>query len=262
MRQSRLKDKISIVTGGSTGIGKAIAFALAECGSKVVLASRNEQALNENARVINDRGGKAWAIPVDITQQDQVNVVINQVLEEWGRIDVLISNAGKYIRKPIVDLDVDLLEQSMRINYFTHIYLVLAVLPHMLERGDGNIVFMATMNAKKGHSPDAPYVSAKFALSGFAEVLRQEMRPKGIAVTTIYPGRVDTPMVENLNFPWISAKIPPEAVARAVIKAIEKRKAEVILPFQASLLHYINVFSPRLGDWFSRTIPLEGWEKK
>jgi uncharacterized protein len=255
-----LQNKISIITGGSSGIGRATAFALAERGSCVVLASRNLPALEENANKIQEKGGKAWALPVDVTQRGQVDWMINQVLNRWGRIDVLVSNAGQYLRSPIIQLDVELLERSMKVNFFSHTFCVLGVLPHMIERGKGNIVFVSTLDAKKGLPPDAPYVSAKFALSGFAEVLRQEVGPKGVFVTTVYPGRIDTPLIENLKVPWISAKIPPDEVAKAIVKGIVNRKAEVILPFHGLLLHYLNVVSPRAADWIVRSFHLEGWE--
>jgi hypothetical protein len=87
----------------------------------------------------------------------------------------------------------------------------------MLERRSGHIVFVTSMAAKKGLPPDAPYVAAKFAMSGFGEVLRQELHGTGISVSTIFPGRVDTPMIANLRVPWISAKIPPERVAQAIV---------------------------------------------
>jgi short-subunit dehydrogenase len=118
------------------------------------------------------------------------------------------------------------------------------------------------MDSKKGLPLDAPYVAAKFALTGFAEVLRQELHGTGISVSTILPGRVDTPMIATLRVPWVSAKISAEAVARATLRAIRLRQPEVILPPQASLLHYLNVLSPRMGDWAARFFHLEGWDSK
>jgi short-subunit dehydrogenase len=109
--------------------------------------------------------------------------------------------------------------------------------------------------------PDAPYVSAKFALTGFLEVLRQEVNDHGIAVTNVLPGRVDTVMIEHLRFSWISPKIPPESVARAMIDAIRKRQPLVIVPPQAKLLYYINVLAPKLSDRLSRFFHLAGWVK-
>jgi len=115
------------------------------------------------------------------------------------------------------------------------------------------------MDGKIGLPPDAPYVSAKFALTGFLEVLRQEVSDHGIVVTNVLPGRVDTVMIEQLRFSWVSPKISPETVARSVVDAIRKRKAIVIVPPQAKLLYYINVFAPRLSDRLSRFFRLEGW---
>ena len=116
------------------------------------------------------------------------------------------------------------------------------------------------MDSKIGLPPDAPYVSAKFALTGFCEVLRQEVREDGISVTNVLPGRVDTPMIRDLQFSWISPKISPESVARSIVDAIRKRKLIVIIPSQARLLYYINVFLPLLGDRLSHYFRLEGWK--
>ncbi len=123
-----------------------------------------------------------------------------------------------------------------------------------------DIIVVSTVDAKKGLPLDAPYVAAKFALSGFVDVLRQELHGTGIKVTTIFPGRVDTPMIEQLKVPWISAKIPPEKVANAIVRSLFRYKAEVILPNQAKLLCYIQPFFPQLADWVVRVFHLEGWE--
>jgi len=92
-------------------------------------------------------------------------------------------------------------------------------------------------------------------------VLRQELRDRGVSVTTVFPGRVDTPLIDSLAVPQISAKISPQVVARAIVSAIRQRKLEVVVPFQARLLHVVNALYPRLGDWFVRVFHLQGWEK-
>jgi hypothetical protein len=97
-------------------------------------------------------------------------------------------------------------------------------------------------------------------MTGFAEVLRQEVREKGIFVSNVLPGRVDTALIANLKVHWIQPKMPPEAVARAILRAIDKRKPEVIIPPLAILYHYVHTFSPRLSDWFIQLFHLEGWE--
>jgi short-subunit dehydrogenase len=130
----------------------------------------------------------------------------------------------------------------------------------MLALKSGCIAAVTSMDGKIGLPLDAPYVSAKFAMTGFLEVLRQELHGSGISVTNILPGRVDTPFVSDLQFSWISPKIPPEKVARAILDGIQKRKPIVITPPQAKLLYYINVFAPSLSDSLVRYFHIEGWE--
>lgn len=253
-------DKIAIVTGASSGIGRETALALARRGAHVTLASRREALLDQVAHHIEEMGRKAVVIPTDVANQGQVESMVAAVLERWGRVDMLISNAGEYVRAPLDTLTVDIIEHALAINYYGGVYATLAVLPHMRAQKYGHIVMVTSMDGKKGLPPDAPYVSAKFALTGFAEVLRQELYNSGVYVSNILPGRVDTDMIENLRFQWISKKIPPEAVAEAIVYAILKRKPEVIIPSQARLLHYINVISPSLGDWIVRRFYLQGWD--
>jgi len=185
---------------------------------------------------------------------------VAQTLARWGRVDILVTNAGEYVRRPVVELDVVDMRYSMAVNFYGALYAILAVLPHMLQQHSGHIVLMSTMDSKKGLPLDAPYVAAKFALTGFGEVLRQELHGAGVHVTTVLPGRVDTPMIADLRVPWISAKISAESVARATVRAIRKRSPEVIVPPAAIALYYLNTLSPSLGDWAARRLHLEGWK--
>lgn len=259
MSAQPLQNRVAIVTGASSGIGRATALALAQQGACVALAARRKSALLELAQEIENLGTKALVLAVDVTQRDQVEHMVQEVIRQWGRVDILIANAGEYIRGPILELDPAELQRSLNVNYFGSVYCIQAVLPHMLAQKSGHIVAVTSMDGKIGLPPDAPYVSAKFALTGFLEVLRQEVSDHGIAVTNVLPGRVDTVMIEQLRFSWISPKISPERVARSIIDAIRKRKPIVIVPSRAKLLYYINVFAPRLSDKLSRFFRLEGW---
>lgn len=253
-------DKIAIVTGASDGIGRSTALALARRGAHVVLAARRTGCLEQVAGEIRNLGREALVVTTDVTDQSQANHLVDCAVERWGRVDILVSNAGEYVRAYVDALTIQHLQRSMAVNFYGGVYAILAVLPHMQNYGGGHIVVVTSMDGKIGMPKDAPYASAKFAMTGFAEVLRQELRGRGIYVSNILPGRVDTPMIQNLKVPWISAKIPPEAVARAILRAIEKRKPEVIIPPQAILLHYVHTFSPRLSDWIARLFHFEGWE--
>ena len=261
MSTNPLQGKVAIVTGASSGIGRATAVALANQGTCVALASRNREALSSLAEELRGQGRQVIAIPTDVTQREQVDALIQEVIAQWAQVDILVSNAGEYIRAPIQELDPAMIQRSFDVNFFGGVHCVKAVLPQMLQQKSGHIVFVTSMDGKIGLPPDAPYVSAKFALTGFCEVLRQEVRDSGISVTNVLPGRVDTGMIEDLKFAWISPKISPESVAAAILNGIRKRKPIVIVPPLAKLLYYINVFAPTLSDQLSRLFHLEGWAK-
>ena len=254
------QNKVAIVTGASSGIGRATALALAQRGAKVALAARRVALLEELAAQIRQAGGEALVLPTDVCEQNQIDTMVAQVLQRWGQVDILVSNAGQYIRRTMTELDAPLMQASMQVNFFSHLHVVLAALPGMLERKSGQIVLVSTMDGKKGLRPDAPYVAAKFALNGLGEVMRQELREHGISTLLVLPGRVDTPLIDYLKVPWISAKISAEAVAKAIVKGIERNQAEVYVPAYVKLLYIVNAFSPRLGDMAARYLHLQGWE--
>jgi hypothetical protein len=148
----------------------------------------------------------------------------------------------------------------MQVNFWGGVRLIQAVLPHMLASGKGHIALNLTADVLVHLPQDAPYAAAKSAMSAYASVLRREVKPHGVGVTLVYPGRVDTPMISHLRFHPLSGKISPAAVARATLAGIRRRQPVVILPFQARLLYYANVFSPRLADWITQTLHLQGWD--
>ena len=257
-----LRDKVAIVTGASSGIGWATALALAKVGACVAVAARRTEALATLAEQIEKLGRKALVLRTDVTQRELVEAMVQEVVKQWGRVDILISNAGEYIQGSVVELDPADLQRSLDVNYFGGVYCIKAVLPYLLAQKGGHIVAVTSMDGKIGLPPDAPYVSAKFAMTGFLEVLRQEVSDHGITVTNVLPGRVDTVMIEHLRFSWVSPKISAESVARSIVRAIQKREAIVIVPPQAKLLYYVNVFAPKLSDRLSRFFRLEGWTKQ
>jgi short-subunit dehydrogenase len=260
MSQIDLHGKVAIITGASSGIGLETAMLFARRGANITLASRNQEALQRISQQIERLGQQTLVIPTDVGQQNQVIKMVQETLTRWNRIDILVSNAGQYIRSPIRTLDLQQIEKSMAVNFYGGVYAIHAVLPTMLAQKRGHIVLMTSMDAKTCLPPDAPYVAAKCALSGYGEVLRQELFQTGVHVSIIFPGRVDSPMLENLKVPWISAKISSLNVAKAILRAIQNEKDEVILPPQARLLYYLRIISPALMDWAVRQFHLQGWE--
>lgn len=255
-----LYGKVAIVTGASSGIGRVTAVALATEGMRVSLAARRGSLLCDVADEIRSLGREALVVPTDVTQGEQVRRLVSETVTRWGQVDVLVANAGVYVRCPVRELTVAEMERSMAVNFYGVLHAVLAAQPHMLEQGSGHIVLMSSLDGKKGFPRDAPYAAAKFALTGYGEVLRQELRDGGVDVTSVFPGRVDTPLIAALKVPPISAKIPPQTVARAIVSSLRRPRPEVILPFQARMLYWIDVISPRMGDWLVRLLHIEGWE--
>ncbi|MGB2959701.1 MAG: SDR family NAD(P)-dependent oxidoreductase [Bacteroidota bacterium] len=262
MEKSKLRNRVALVTGASSGIGRATAIQLARAGASVVLSSRNEAALQRVQAEIESEGGHAWCIPADVVEDAQVDRLVCRALEEAGRVDVIVCSAGVYSRCPIEETTVEDFKQAMEVNFYGPLRVILGFLPHMLQRGSGHILVISSVDGKRGLPPDGLYVASKFALTGFSEILRQELRGTDVHVTTVLPGRVDTPMIQNLKVPLISAKIPAERVARVVLRAIRRRRAEVVVPFLGPKLLIIasSVWAP-VGDWAVRIFKLGGVEE-
>jgi NADP-dependent 3-hydroxy acid dehydrogenase YdfG len=256
-----LSGKVAVITGASSGIGQATALALAQAGADVALAARREAALEAVAEDVRGIGRRALVVPTDVTQQAQAEQLVSATLAHYGHLDVVVANAGIYVRGPIETLTAADFERCMAVNYFGAIYPVLAALPHLRAQKSGHIVLISSMDGKKAVRTDAPYAATKFAVAGFGDALRQDLHDTGVDVSIIFPGRVATPLIADMRIPAISAPIAAEAVAAAVVKAILRRQAEVILPFSARFLLLADRLSPRLGDWAVRTFRLQGLEE-
>jgi len=255
------KDKVVIITGASSGIGKLTAFSLSQLGAKVALAARNQTKLDEIKNQIISAGNQSIAVKTDVEKKEETDNLIDIVLKQWDRIDIFIANAGQYIQGSIIDSDANTFQKSFDVNFYGVFYGIKKVLSVMQKQKSGCIVIVNSLDAKKGIVGDGPYVAAKSALSGFADVLRQEVKNYGIKVISVYPGRVDTPMIEDIKVPWISAKIPAQKVVNAMLKGIIKSKPIVIVPKMYYLLGALNNIFPSMMDWFYNKLQLEG-EKK
>lgn len=249
--------QIALVTGASRGIGAAIARGLAQDGYAVALLARSRDDLERLATAIRADGGDALVVVVDATDAAAVAAAVQTVHTTWGRLDVAVANAGVYRRGLAVDVTRADLELALRDNFWSAFHLVEAALPH-LRAQRGQMVVLNSFDAKKGMPQDAAYATAKAALASYAASLRQALRAAGVNVCSVFPGRVDTAMVQDLDVPWISAKIPAERVARAVRRAIRRRRAEVLVPWHIRPLWWFDVLSPRLGDWLVRVLRLDG----
>ncbi len=261
MGVERIRGKVAIVTGATGGIGTEIARSLARHGARLVLSGRNSAALATLAAELQRSGAEAVSIASDVTDPAAVERLVAEATAALGGIDIIVCNAGIYVRGAVKDLPLESIRQCMETNYYGAVHLIRAVLPGMLARGSGHIVAVSSVDGKKGLIPDAAYAASKYALTGFMDVLRQELHGTGVYASTIFPERVDTPMIDNLALPLMSRRLPPSAVAGAVIKAIRQRRREIILSFAGpKFLIVASSIWPALGDWLVRVFRLQGVE--
>lgn len=239
--------RIALITGGSSGIGLALAKKLAQAGSHIWLVARGLERLEtalaelEVIRVSPDqRFGLSAA---DLSDPAQAEQVVNQVIEAVGVPDVLINSAGIVEPGSFDDLSLDDFHEQMDVNYFAMIYVIKAALPGMCKRGTGTIVNIASFAAVMGVYGYTAYAASKFAVRGFTEALRSELKPQGIHVVLVYPPDTDTPQLaydnekKPLETKAISATaskvMSAETVAAEIIKSIHRRRFAVIPGFDA-----------------------------
>lgn len=255
----RFLNKTAIITGASSGIGKATALAFAREGMRIVLASRHSESLASVENEARRCASAVVSLPTDVTAREQVSSLVAKTLERFGSVDIVVLSAGEYIRGHIENLKVEDFVRAMEVNFFGCLYMILSVLPIMVKQGSGHIVAVSSVDGKKGLPLDAPYVASKFALTGLMDVLRQELHGTGVHALTVLPGRVDTPMIEHLKVPIISKKISPERVARAILGGIRRRRPEILVPAMSSWsIVLANAVYPDLANWLVRLFRLEG----
>lgn len=246
-----LQDKVVVITGASSGIGALVARLLSEQGAIPVLMARSSERLSSIGAKLS---GPHKLIVVDVTQTDQVHHAMSQVIEQYGRIDVLLNNAGYGKFESILDMSIDEYSAMMDVNYMGTVRCTKAALSYMLSKGEGQIVNVASMAAKIGTAQSTSYTATKHAVYGFSNSLRQELRGTGITVSTVNPGPIDTPFFEladptgkyvaNIN--WFMMK--PEHVARKMVRLIERKQEEINLPRLAAIgIRFYQLF-PRLAD--------------
>jgi 3-hydroxybutyrate dehydrogenase len=193
----KLQDKVCIVTGAASGIGKAIADLYAAQGGKVVIADLNLDAAQKAADDITATGGTAMAVAMDVTSEEQVNAGIAQVVAAWGTVDVLVSNAGIQIVNPVENYAFADWKKMLAIHLDGAFLTSKAVLPHMYAQGSGSVIFMGSVHSKEASPLKSAYVTAKHGLLGLSRVIAKEGGKKGVRTNVICPGFVRTPLVDK-----------------------------------------------------------------
>ena len=231
------KDKLVIITGGSSGIGQALARQLAERGANVHIWARREALLQETLTTLGGAGKHAYQV-VDVGVREQVENAFAHVLQEAGIPDMIINNAGVTHPNYVEKIPLEIFEQMIQINYLGTVYLTQTALPAMLEGGSGHIVNVSSTAGFIGAFGYSAYGASKFAVRGYSDVLRSEMKYRGIRVSIVFPPDTDTPMMadENKYKPFETKEISGSAgllsageVAEATLAGIAKNKY-LILP--------------------------------
>jgi clavulanate-9-aldehyde reducatase len=187
-----LSGRVIAITGATSGIGEATAVMAARAGAAVSLAGRREDRLKDIASRIEDEGGRALAVPTDVTDEGSARAFVQQSYEHLGRLDALVNNAGVMLLGAVTGADVDEWRQMIEVNCLGLLYCTHAALPVMGEQGGGHIVNIASVAGRRAFLGSAVYNMTKFGVVGFSEGLRQEVLHAGIRVTVIEPGFVDT----------------------------------------------------------------------
>jgi NADP-dependent 3-hydroxy acid dehydrogenase YdfG len=225
-----IKDKVVVITGASSGIGEATALLLAERGAKLVLGARGLDRLEALAAGIVNQGGEVSYASTDVRRRDDVTALVRLACEQYGKLDVLINNAGVMPISPLDDLRVDDWEQMIDVNIKGVLYGIAAALPIFRKQGFGHFVNTASTAGHKTVPNQTVYSATKFAVRAISEGLRQEAGDK-LRVTIISPGFVRTNFAEAVKNPDIKAQLvesrdkfalPPDAIARAIAFAIEQ----------------------------------------
>lgn len=259
--KQRLLDKNVFITGASSGIGKVTALEFAKEGANVALFARNEERLEEVKKEVEALGRKALVLKGDVTNKEDIEKAVETTIKEFGSIDIFHSNAGIYLRCAAKDLRMDQIRKIMEVNYYGSLNCLYTILPYFLERNAGSFLSTCSVDGKVGLPPDSAYVASKFAMNGFFQVLRQELRETNVHIGVIFPGRMDTPQIKHVDCPKISKKNDPVMVAKAAVKCVLKKKAEVIVPrFSSRLLIVADCISPKLSAWLVRANKLAGTE--
>ncbi|GGK53583.1 SDR family oxidoreductase [Haloarcula sebkhae] len=223
----RLAGDVAIVTGASSGIGEATAEALSDAGASVVLAARRADELEALADRIESSGGDALVVPTDVTNEDDINSLVEATTDEYGRIDILVNNAGVMLLEPLERADRSNLRQMVEVNLLGLMNLTHAVLPVMQEQESGHIVNVSSVAGRRASADSSGYNATKFGVNAFTEAVRQEVTTQGIRTTVIEPGAVDTELATHVPDEQVLERfaemdlpmLHPDDIARGIVYA-------------------------------------------
>ncbi len=263
-RKKPLSEQVVVVTGASSGLGRAIARGAGEAGAKVVVTARNGEALDDAVREIEAFGSEAIAVPADHAVQDEVAQVVEQALDRFGRIDTYVANAMVTVMSEVAELQLDELRRVFDVNFFGVVHGYQAALPHLKE-SQGTFLHVSSALAYRGIPLQAAYCASKAAGRTFLESARVELQTHGVPVdiSLVLPGAINTPQFDRSRqrIGFQPQPVPPiyqpEPYAKAVLHCCEHPIRELPVSWGAQKLLWGQKLSPRAGDWMLRRM---GWK--
>jgi NAD(P)-dependent dehydrogenase (short-subunit alcohol dehydrogenase family) len=268
MKSPVFKDKAVIITGASLGIGRALALLLADQGAWLTLAARHAEPLEVVAAECRGRGGKAIAVPTDVSEPQQCQALVERAMSEYGRLDMLVNNAGVTMWAYFDDVtDLSIFDTIMRTNYLGSVYCTHYALPH-LRSTKGRILAVSSLTGKGGVPTRSGYAASKHAMAGFFDTLRIELAESGVSVTVVYPGFVSTGVRERAfgadGKPLGASPVHEDQVmtadecARIILRAAERRQREEVMTLRGKLGQWLKLIAPTLVDRIAKKAIEEG----
>jgi len=257
------KDKVVLITGASSGIGKETAIQFAKLGANIILVARRKDKLEQVENELKKFHVSTLVCQCDVSKKDQVEQMSKAVLEKFDSVDILINNAGFAIYGSVSDLSIDEIESQMETNYFGMIYCIKNFLPLMIEKKSGHIVNVASVAASFGLPGIASYCASKFAMLGFSEGLKHELKDTGVGITVVSPIMVRTGFFDHSSFEkmpkYSPTSLSSKTVAKTILKAANSPRLEIIVPsvvrgavwMKNTFPYFIN---PILGKSFKKQL--------
>lgn len=257
------KNKVVLITGASSGIGKESAIEFAKLGANIILVARRKDKLEQIENELKKFHVLTLICQCDVSKKDQVKEMTQSVFEKFDSIDILVNNAGFAIYGSVSDLSIQDIESQMETNYFGMVYCIKEFLPSMLKKKSGHIVNVASVAASFGLPGIASYCASKFAMLGFSEGLKHELKDTGVGITVVSPIMVRTNFFDHSSFEKMPKYSPtslhPKTVAKSIIKAANSSRLEIVVPsvvrgaiwMKSSFPFFIN---PIIGKSFKKQL--------
>ena len=268
MKKHAFHDQVVIVTGASSGIGRALAKQLAVQGAKVVLAARRAERLEQVASECRKLGGEVMVIPTDVGDEFQCKALVEKTIAQYGKLDMLINNAGLAVSGLFDEFhDLRLFKHNMDVNFYGAVYCTFYSMPYLIQ-SKGRIVAMSSMGGKAAIPFNTPYISSKFAMHGFYDALRMELAHRGVSITVVCPWWVVSefheaqmnkngePRGERGRSIYTRKMMTSERCAAITLRTAEKRRRELWMG-PGALAVWLKVLAPGLLDWLSVKVFLE-----